>query len=352
MKFPFLFLATLFILTIFLGFASAVQIETHANYLKGENFVSKVSGDFYTPLSKSNIYFYRDSVETSFGVYSLEKIEGDYYIYFTIPTEKLPGNYSLEIKGTKYYSGNQLMEKNFSKKFEIKNKTAFAIISPALSRPSDYYSNLSVQNLLDKKIDVEYGVEGTTTKNVSLNDGEIKKVEIKTFGGNKFENVSFSYGNETLFAVVYSNLTSIPIENPTSSDNSTNNETNSTDNSSDSWSFWDLFGGSSDKNKTNNGTRNKSQSKNGTPNQDPEVLQTCSEMNLPVCSANEECDTGNYINGQDAQCCNGTCVAPEKGSSAWEIIGWILIGAVVLFLSWFFFFKFKKAKRTPKKLLK
>jgi len=335
-----------------LSFASAVQIDTQTNYLKGENFVAKVSGNFYTPLSKSNIYFYRGLVETSFGVYSLDKIDGDYYISFTIPTEKIPGNYSLEIKGARYYSGNQLSEENVSKKFEIKNKTAFAIISPALSRPSDYYYNLSVQNLLDKKIDVEYGKEGTTTKNISLNYGEIKKVEIKAFEGNKFENVFFSYGNETLFAVVYSNLTSIPIENQTYSDNSTNNKTNSTDNSSDSWSFWDLFKGGSDKNETNKSEVNNSQSKNETPNQSVEALQTCSEMNLSVCSESEECDTGNYVNGQDSQCCNGNCVAPKKSSSSWGTIGWILIGAVALFLVWFFFFKFKKARRTPKKLIK
>ena len=107
-------------LIISLSFVSAVTIETKSNYSLGESFIAKISGNFYTPLAKSNIHFYRNNVETSFGFFYLDKIDEDYYVSLSILPEKIPGNYSIRIEDIEYFSGNNLIDDPVSKDFYIK----------------------------------------------------------------------------------------------------------------------------------------------------------------------------------------------------------------------------------------
>ncbi len=318
---------------------SAIQIETKENFSLGENFVAKISGSFYTPITKSNIYFYRGQSTTSFGIYSLTKIEEDYYISFTIPTEKIPGNYSLQIKGIKYYSGNDLVEKNLTKYFTILNQSSQISISPALTIPENYFYDLTLTNLNSKPIEVTYFLEGTTGKKINLNEGEKRNVTLQTYGGNKFEKIIFEVGNETYSTLVYSKIKEIPTENKSIKLNKTSNKSKEFKNETDN------------ENKTyKNNSSQKNETKNSSIPSDNNI-RTCEELNLPSCSNNEICD-GNLVDGKEAQCCNGTCIEKKDSGSTLKTIGWTLIGAIALFLLWFFKFKFSKRKRTPSKLIK
>ncbi len=345
----------LILLVIMISFqiVSSIQIEAKKDFSPGENFIAKLSGNFYTPVTKSNIYFYRGQSGTSFGIYSLLKIEGNYYISFGIPTEKIPGNYSLQLKGIKDYSGNELVEDNVTKYFKISNEQAKISISPALSTPKNYFYNLSLVNLDSKPINVTYSLEGTTEKKINLKKGERKDVTLKTFGGNKFENILFKVGNKNYSALVYSKLKEIPVENKTIKPNQTLNKSenfkNKTDNKETLWDI--LFGSNKGKNQTaKNNTFQKNETKNNSSPLENNI-RTCKELNLPSCSDNEMCD-GNLVDGKETQCCNRTCVKKEDSGSTLKTIGWILIGVAALFLIWFFKFKFSKKKRTSSKLIK
>ncbi len=351
----------LFAIFFSLSFVSAIQVETNQTYSQGENFIAKISGIYDSTFKQSDLQvsFSRGTAASEFP-YSLTQIdEGSYPVYYvslTIPSDKPAGEYS--IKAAYTLSGSST-EQNATSNFTILNKKTFADISPPFSVLSDYEGNFTIKNTLTKTINVEYGFEGTSTKTITLYPQTPVNVTVKTFGGNNIDRILFTYGNDTYPAYVYSGLSTIPIENQTYVDNNSSNDTNSTNKSSnETKSFWEILFGSGDKknstsnnttNPTNNETINQTvnQTKDNVTNSSDSGLQTCSELNLPVCSASETCDSGNYVNGLDASCCNGSCVAPTPTSSIWKTIGWVLLGVVALFLVWFFMTKFSRTRRSP-----
>jgi len=341
-----IFLLISFVFFLFLinfSLTSALQIQTYSNYSRGENFIAKVTGTFYLrPNVNDDVFFYRDNLSTSFDKKMFKLDDHNYIIYFNIPLYKQAGKYSIV-----FNNGRE----NTTKNFDLMNKSASFQIIPAFYVPLNYSYNLTLKNLKDKPVEINYGLKGTKMKSINLSYmGEEKKITLQTYGGNNLEEILFSTSEENYSTLIYSNLsqTNFP------SDNQTNG---TKENGTDSWSFWDFFGGSDNGTKENNTTKqnqtnfNQTNETNQTNNTVGNSLQTCDEMSLPICQSNETCD-GSYVDGQDAQCCNGNCVAPKKSSSAWGTIGWILIGVVVLFLAWFFLFKFKKARRTPGKLFR
>ena len=76
--------------------------------------------------------------------------------------------------------------------------------------------------------------------------------------------------------------------------------------------------------------------------------KTCAELNGVICSLDEECDT-DYVYAKDNKCCLGTCGGSESSSTG-KIIGWAIVGIVIVFLIWFFKTKYKGAKK-PTNLL-
>ncbi|MCK4552745.1 hypothetical protein KAT80_00900 [Candidatus Pacearchaeota archaeon] len=71
--------------------------------------------------------------------------------------------------------------------------------------------------------------------------------------------------------------------------------------------------------------------------------QTCAELNGEICSLDEKCDT-DYVYAKDGKCCLGECVKQEPSSTG-KIIGWAIVGIVVVFLIWFFKTKYRGAKK-------
>ncbi|MBU2612810.1 MAG: hypothetical protein KKB62_03760 [Nanoarchaeota archaeon] len=336
---------------IALSFVSSTQIQIKPDYSKGEGFVAKISGIFQTPPTQNNIKFYHGQTPTSFDPFSLTSITTDtgtdYYVYSIVPLGKTPGNYSIRVEGIQYYIGNnQWSSDPVSKGFVIEDHMVFATISPALSIPEDYYYNLTLENTGAGTIEIEYGLEGTETKTVALGAYQTKDVTLKTFGGDRFENVLFTYGNETYTAIVYSGLDDIPVENQTIGENETSNET-------EGKSFWEIiFGGGEEEPEENETIINETEP-NGTnvSTPPPGGLLTCQEMGLLICSEDQTC-AGVLIDGFDAQCCDGNCVLNEEEGSSLGLIGWIIIGIVVIILVLFFKFKFSRTRRMPSRLLR
>jgi len=68
--------------------------------------------------------------------------------------------------------------------------------------------------------------------------------------------------------------------------------------------------------------------------------KTCSEMKGTICSSSQACDS-DEVNAKDDKCCLTEC--QEVGtSSTGKIIGWIIVLAVIGFLGWFYFKKYRK----------
>lgn len=187
----FLFLIPLLLI---LPLCSAVQIDMKSSYNLGETIIAKVSGNFAQAISDGDVSFYRRHMQTSMTPYIL-KIDNEYYIYAQIPLEKIPDNYSLVIKGAKYFQGNEVITKDLYSNFSITNKTAdFSVEPGVLSSNSDF--DLVIQNFQDKEISIKVSLSNKTESSggffsifssggdskelssFSLLSGEIKKVNI------------------------------------------------------------------------------------------------------------------------------------------------------------------------------
>ncbi len=71
--------------------------------------------------------------------------------------------------------------------------------------------------------------------------------------------------------------------------------------------------------------------------------KTCAELQGKICTQEEQCDTL-PVYAKDNVCCTGTCKKIEKSYSG-KIIAVGLIAVVILFLVWFYYARYKKAKR-------
>lgn len=76
---------------------------------------------------------------------------------------------------------------------------------------------------------------------------------------------------------------------------------------------------------------------------------SCSELNGTICKSNEKCENGNTKVSRDGICCLSVCTEIAT-SSYGKIIGWTIVIVVIVFVAWFYFFKYKKV-RTPVDLL-
>ena len=72
------------------------------------------------------------------------------------------------------------------------------------------------------------------------------------------------------------------------------------------------------------------------------LFKTCLELNGKICKQNETC-TGEKIEANSPNCCNGEC--KEQGSGSYtQIIGWCLLVLVVIAAYWFYSKKYKGVK--------
>jgi hypothetical protein len=79
--------------------------------------------------------------------------------------------------------------------------------------------------------------------------------------------------------------------------------------------------------------------------------KTCAELHGVVCSQDEKCDK-EIIYAKDNVCCPGTCISTAAANPlTGKVIGIALIVVVVAFLVWFYFKKYRKARK-PLDLLK
>jgi len=76
------------------------------------------------------------------------------------------------------------------------------------------------------------------------------------------------------------------------------------------------------------------------------VAKTCGELGGEICDSDETCDT-DYVytdeNGVLSKCCVENCQKQSANSSG-KIIGWSIVGIVIVFLIWFFKFRYKGTK--------
>jgi len=75
------------------------------------------------------------------------------------------------------------------------------------------------------------------------------------------------------------------------------------------------------------------------------LLETCAEKEGVICDySKEKCVDGEIETLRDGNCCYGKCEKEDSGLRL-KIIGWGIVGLVVLFVIWFFLSKFRNVRR-------
>jgi len=376
-------------LVLSFGLVSSVDISVKDQVKLGENFVVKVSGSFYTQPTTSDIKFYRDGTKTSFGAIKLEKIEGEYYFFLEIPLEKIPGNYSVVLEDIEYNSGREVIEGDISANFRILNEVVpFSINPPLLITSEDY--DVEVQNLMDSKIkinlektskpsevegesvetggfldalfsifssdnatvddtpkDEEVVVEEPTSGNsITLMSGEKKTLHESAPEKKGFQLLELYYNGESYGVMVYSPEgkpeTKVDEDDEKEDSESAANETKEVNETKTEDILEEKGIDEKEVIITDEG-----KVLNKTTNEEIDLdLKTCAELNGTSCPIGQKCNGKTELT-IGAQCCLGTCEVIKKSSTG-KVVGWFIIAAIAIFLTWFFKQKYKKA--APKKI--
>lgn len=306
---------------------SAVEIDMHDKLNKGETLVATISGNFLKQLQKENIFFYREHVKLNVD-YDLAKIDNNYYVYALLG-DRNPGNYSLRIENIQYTQGTTITDEDIIKDFEITNNVSDFSANPGFvitDKPFD----IEVRNLQDFKIEISinenkteiYGFFESLFKGIqeSQNKIELSSGEIK--------NIGFELGNETSFRFVtlMSNNTEYKIP------------------------VYVIVTRTTSGQEENQSSVNETDSGEGIPGQDEdkdEILvvstKTCEEENGTICGEGTKC-SDTPIQARDATCCLTTCEEIKENNTG-KIVGWTMIGIILIAVLWFFRKKSNKAKR-------
>jgi hypothetical protein len=217
-----LFLLIIFsvMLIVSVDFISAIQIEMNKEFAQQETMIAKISGNFIDALGNNNILFYREHVKVP-TQFTLSKISDDYYLYAVL-SNKIAGNYSLQIQNAKYKIGTQIKEEDVIKNFTITNNTADFYVVPGFVKTKENFS-LELTNLRDNKIEVEITPQnnsnsketgffeslfgtGAGFETIELSSGQTKKVEFDfddTLLESDFKGILLESGNTSYSVPVY-----------------------------------------------------------------------------------------------------------------------------------------------------
>jgi len=159
----------LFVL-IFMPLVLGVDIElSRDSYYPQETLQAEITGNFIS-LKAKNIQLYKEGVPRANPVVSdLIKKNNVYYFYAILPFTD--GNYSLVIKGAKYYEWGEITEENILKSFVIdKNRSDVVLgINPGFVVSEGEFS-VGVK-ALNKNADINLELDGGEIRSASLIKG-------------------------------------------------------------------------------------------------------------------------------------------------------------------------------------
>jgi hypothetical protein len=393
---------------------SAIEIDMKDSFNQGETLIAKISGNFFEAISEENVIFYRGHVRTSIIPF-VAKINNGFYIYANL-FDKSPNNYSIVIEDAKYYQGSQIIEEDITKNFSINENFAdFSIDKGFVIAEEDFF--IEIQNLQDHEVTINLGAvnynegEGffaslfggkkTSGNSITLNPGEIKKIDFKvddfekssiielSTENLKYEILVYIFSKEekekqknfrfepselNISTVINSNKTRIiylrnigetEIENISLkiSDSllpyvslSIDKINGLNDNFSKKIELY-IFSDAEEKSIEGQITAKTSDDelyayvsvflnflKDYIPLDEEDSIDSknCSELNGIICAENQKCE-GNFNYTTDGVCCLGTC-QEEKESSTGKIIGWFLLFIIIIFIAWFYLKKYKKVE--------
>lgn len=164
---------------------SAAQLQfvngNNGAFSQGETILAEATGNFLSPVTSSNVVFYRDGHVQVPAITGVLDNNGDFYIYGILGNYSYE-NYTLALVNVKYMKGAQISQDNIKENFTVGNSTADFSINPGVVSSNKSFS-FKIQDLQDGPITVGISVPS----GILSNDGT--SLNLKS---GQIENISFS----------------------------------------------------------------------------------------------------------------------------------------------------------------
>lgn len=396
----------LFIFLLVLPLVSAIDINLKQNYSPGETLVFSIAGNFLSPISLEDIYFYSDREQMPL-ISDMGRIQDKYYVYALLPlTER---NYTFVIKNAHYFENGVEKTEDIERNFSVSGDVIDYSVSPGfVIAKSDFSISVESKNkplslsakFLDqtqtanvpigqkKKIsfsiskvktfsvaDISLSALGTSytipvaiipaanasqytsnyteterfrfsksTYNFSVNKNKEKRFAIYLENlGNEVKNIRIDFSDD-----LSSILSVTPLEIDSIKEYDSNKIELAIETSSKGRYRGEITASSENYSAKCFLTINSFDEDITLPvqNTTPEP-EKCAFLDGVVCSSGESCD-GKIVDASDGECCIGLC--QEKKSYTGTIIGILLVVAVAAGL-FFLYKRLKKAKKSPEDIL-
>lgn len=276
----------------------AISADIKSSYPPGETVISKISGNILEPITADKVEFRRGHVLVPFD-YDLQKIGGDYYLWFVTPENEM--NYTLAIKNITTSISGKRVQITYESNFSVSGNLSEYWAKPGfVSTEKDFEIKVQLNSDYNKQIEIKLVKES----NFTLKPGE-NTIKFSISGVNETKTLDVIVGKYTIPAYIKINKTTAK-----SHLNLTNISEIDIENLSE---------------------------------EEKEIINCFEYPGGEICADDEEC-SAKTITSASGPCCVGIdAVCKSKGSSSKAWIGYLL-GAIVILAGVFLWVRYKKIK--------
>lgn len=176
--------ATIFFVLIFSGSCLAISSDLKESYLPKETAIVKLSGSILNQITESDVKLKRNNVEIGFN-YGVEKLSGEYYIWFVAPD--LAANYNLIVEDITTNEGGSIQISDYQESFSVNGtESDYTSVPGAIFASGNFYVDVILNEDTSKQINVDF-----PSRNVNLQPGQ-NRINFKTsdFSGTSLWNIN------------------------------------------------------------------------------------------------------------------------------------------------------------------
>lgn len=176
------------ILFLFLPLVSAANINLKENFQPGETLLASIEGNFLSPITQDNIYFYSDREYLPI-TFDISQVGEKYYLYALLPAKER--NYTLIIKDAHFFESGSEQVRDIEKNFSVSgNITDFSIYPGFIITRGNF--SVTIESKISQ-LDLS-AIILNQSKIIHIPIGESKKIEFSIKVSN------FTFTNLSVFA--------------------------------------------------------------------------------------------------------------------------------------------------------
>ncbi len=170
-----------FLLLLTLPSASAIILNLNENYQPGETLIGSIEGNFLTPLTTDNFYFYSERVQIPV-IFDVTRIRDKYYFYAVLPVNER--NYSLILRNLHYFENNLEQTSDLEKNFAVSGNVTDFSVSPGVL----VIRNESILTVESKNRAISVSAKFlNSTQNLAVPAGQKRKITFSSAGISEFK---------------------------------------------------------------------------------------------------------------------------------------------------------------------